>query len=190
MFKIQKEYQKIIVKFLFFIFFIIGLFSVKDYGISYDELEYRHQGFVVLNDLGKKFLPNTSKKIIDDRGLNFISTEKYFESSTNNARIQHTIYAFLEFLFFKNSEKYTVFKFRHYLNFIMSFCLILIVYKILRFNFNRTISIIGCLAFVLSPRIFANFFYNPNDIWSAFSLATCLYFLLCRVLWNLLGRFI
>ena len=178
MFKIQKEYQKIIVKFLFFIFFIIGLFSVKDYGISYDELEYRHQGFVVLNDLGKKFLPNTSKKIIDDRGLNFISTEKYFESSTNNARIQHTIYAFLEFLFFKNSEKYTVFKFRHYLNFIMSFCLILIVYKILRFNFNRTISIIGCLAFVLSPRIFANFFYNPNDIWSAFSLATCLYFLL------------
>lgn len=178
MFKLQTKYQKNLVKFSFLIFFTIGLFSVKDYGISYDELEYRQQGFVVLNYLGKKFLPNTSKKIIEDRSLNYISIEKYFEDSPNNYKIHHTIYAFLEFVFFKNSDKYTVFKFRHYLNFIMSFCLVLILYKILRFNFNRTISILGCFAFVLSPRIFANFFYNPNDIWSTFSLASCLYFLL------------
>lgn len=177
-FNFNKKTTKLYTQIIFLFFFIVGILSVKNYGISYDELEYRQQGFVVLNYLGKKFAPNTSKKIIEDRGLNYISIEKYFGDNPNNYKIHHTIYAFLEFIFFKDSDKYTVFKFRHYLNFVMSFCLVLILYKILRFNFNRTISIIGCLAFVLSPRIFANFFYNPNDIWSAFSLASCLYFLL------------
>ena len=34
---------------LLFSFALTGISITKDYGISYDELEYRQQGFVVLN---------------------------------------------------------------------------------------------------------------------------------------------
>ena len=55
----KKKFQVL----FFLIFLISGLFTVKDYGISYDELEYRQQGFIVLNYLGKKFFPDKTRKI-------------------------------------------------------------------------------------------------------------------------------
>ena len=82
---------------------------------------------------------------------------------------------FHEFLLKKNKKNII----KKYLNTIdLPDILITFSKKKFRKNFNRGISILGCLAFILSPRIFANFFYNPNDIWSAFALAFSLYFLL------------
>ena len=45
--------QKSFVKIFFFIFLINGIWNVKNYGISYDELDYRQHGFVVLNYIGE-----------------------------------------------------------------------------------------------------------------------------------------
>ena len=53
--------QKNIVNVFYFIV-LIGLSNVKNYGISYDEFEYRNQGFIVLNYLGKNFFPIKQKK--------------------------------------------------------------------------------------------------------------------------------
>ena len=48
-------------------FIILGLSIVKDYSISYDEQEYRQQGFIVLNHLGQKFIPEKVKEISETR---------------------------------------------------------------------------------------------------------------------------
>ena len=47
---------------LLFSFVFTGVSITKDYGISYDELEYRQQGFVVLNYVGEKLFQKKQKK--------------------------------------------------------------------------------------------------------------------------------
>ena len=60
--KLSRNYR-ILQIILFLIFLGVGLFTSKDYGISYDEREYRQQGFIVINFLSKKLIPEYSKKL-------------------------------------------------------------------------------------------------------------------------------
>ena len=85
------------------------------------------------------------------------------------------LFIILEYVFFENSRKDEVFYFRHYINFFVSLFSLFVLYKMLRINFDRIISSFGGIAFILSPRIFADFFYSPNDIWALFFLVCCLY---------------
>ena len=50
---------------------ILGFSITKDYGISYDELEYRQQGFIVLNHIGEKIFPEKTAKIKEERDLKY-----------------------------------------------------------------------------------------------------------------------
>ncbi len=160
---------------ILFIFTLTGFSVTKDYGISYDELEYRQQGFIVLNSIGEKLFPEKAKKITEKRDISYPKIDEYMGVSPNNFKIQHTFYSLLEYIFFEDSKKDEVFYFRHYINFLISLISLFVFYKTLRINFDRTISSLGGIAFILSPRIFADFFYSPNDIWSLFFLICCLY---------------
>ena len=51
----------------FIIYFAIGINIVKDYGISLDEPENRQQGFILLNHIGEKIIPNITQEIKGDR---------------------------------------------------------------------------------------------------------------------------
>jgi len=168
---------KLIQKLFFIIFFFFGLLLAKDYNISYDEVEYRQQGFIVLNHLGENFFPEKTNQIIKNKNLNYTALEDYFINDTNHFKVHHTFYAALEYIFHKDSSKSLVFNFRHTVNFIFSSILIVLLYKLLRFNFNRISSSIGIILFILSPRIYANFFFNPNDIMSMLSLVGSLFYL-------------
>ena len=53
--------------------------------------------------------------------------------------------------------------------------MIIFFYKTLRLNFSREISMIGSAFFLINPRIYPDFFYNPNDIWFSFFLVLCIY---------------
>jgi len=168
---------KLNIKILFIIFFIFGINSVKDYGMSYDELEYRQQGFIVLNHLGEKFFPKKTEQIKTQRELNYPTFEQYFGEIKNNLKIQHTFYALVEFIFQKNEkEKRNVYKLRHYLNFIFFFISLIYFYKLLRIFFDRYLCCIGTLLYFLTPRIFANAFYNPNDIFFLIFLMINVYY--------------
>ena len=50
---LTSNYQKKVTFLFFFIFFISGIFVVKDYGVSSDEYSSRIKGFVTLNYLEK-----------------------------------------------------------------------------------------------------------------------------------------
>ena len=172
----QNFIKKKLTTFFFIIIFFSGLLVVKNYGISYDELEYRQQGFVILNHISGKIFPEKTKKIKKERDIKYPSPEEYMGDVKNNFKIHHTIFAALEFIILKNSEKKNVFLMRHYLNFIMSMCMVFLFYKILSLNFNKSISIIGSSFFLLNPKIYPDFFYNPNDIWFTFFLLISIYF--------------
>ena len=97
----NKKFNKIYTQIILILFFLIGISSVKDYGISYDELEYRQQGFIVLNHIGKKIFPEKIAKIKEERNLDYPTFEKYFGEIKNNFKFQHTLYALVEYIFQK-----------------------------------------------------------------------------------------
>ena len=51
----NKYNSNLIIIFIFSLIFIIGIFSVDDYGVSSDENDQRHSGFIELNYIGKKY---------------------------------------------------------------------------------------------------------------------------------------
>lgn len=160
--------KKILSSLIFIIFFIVGLANVKNYGISFDELEYRQQGFIVANYLGKKVVPKLVENLTEERELDYIEIDSYFKGGKNNFKISHTFTAIFEGLFMRNSEKREVYLFRHYLNFLIGFLTIAFTYRISRMKFSRNVSLMISILFMSTPLIISNFNFNPNDIWFMF----------------------
>ena len=52
------KFEKIFISIFFISFLTIGLNVYKDYGISVDEVGYRHQGVTILYTLHKWYLMN------------------------------------------------------------------------------------------------------------------------------------
>ena len=157
------------------IFFFTGLSITKDYGISYDELEYRQQGFVVLNEIGNKFFPDKIEEIKREKNLEYPSPSEYMGDRKNNFKIHHTLFAAIEFVFFKKSEKKNVYLMRHYVNFTMSVLMVIFFYNLIKLNFSRELALIGSTILILNPKIFPDYIYNPNDIWFSFFLVLSSY---------------
>ena len=151
------------------------LYLTKDYGISYDEFWYRDIGFAVLNFLGENLFPEKLLEIKKSRNLNYLPLQGVLDVAPIGFKIQHTIYSTIEYLFFSESEKKDVFLMRHYLNFLMSSFMFIIFYKILRLRFNKILSSVGLIMLILSPKIFSDYYYSPNDIWAFFSATLITY---------------
>ncbi len=170
--------QKKIVFFIFFIFLVIGFKSINDYGVSSDEYNSRVKGFTTLKYIGEKISPELTKKF---------SKDKVFESLHETTHIKYygVVYeapaAFLEVIF-GIEDKNNQFKLRHYLNFIIFFVSLIFFYKLLNNRFdNWKLSILGVLMIFLSPRIFANSFYNNKDIIFLSFFIFSIYFSFCFI---------
>ena len=156
----QKKNKKKIAIIFFLSFFLIGSSVFKDYGVSSDEYASRIKGFVTLNYLGEKISPETNKKY--KRNKNIPELENY------NRNIYGVVFeapvSFLEVVF-DIKDKKNQFLLRHYLNFIIFFIGTIYFFKLLQIRFNNfKLSILGTSFLILSPRIFANSFYNNKDL--------------------------
>lgn len=156
-----RNINKNFVVIFFFIIFLTGIISVKDYGVSPDEHNSRLKGFITLNYLGEKIAPELTKKYKQDKSfssLNETKSIKYY------GVVFEAPAAFLEVVLgIKN--KNNQFLFKHYLNFIIFFISLIFFYKLLNNRFdNWKLSLLGVIMIFLSPRIFANSFYNNKDI--------------------------
>lgn len=154
------NYQKKIIIFFFSIFFLIGVFVVKDYGVSSDEYSSRIKGFVTLKYLGGIVSKEYTQKIQKDKNIPDIKNYK--------ERIYGVVFeapaSFLEIVF-NIKDKKNQFLLRHYLNFCVFFVGVIFFYKILKLRFNNfAVPLIGTIILLLSPRIFANSFYNNKDL--------------------------
>tara|TARA_Y100000590_G_scaffold461409_1_gene622900 strand:- start:508 stop:2172 length:1665 start_codon:yes stop_codon:yes gene_type:complete len=178
--KDKKISQKIIFL-LFSTFFLVGLFTFKDYGISVDEEFNRISGLYWLNYILSFTSFDELKNIVGVKlnEINDFTLGPAFEVAANNPYygvVFDLPLAFIEVIF-KINDSQEYFYLRHLLTFILFFISTIFFYKLLLNRFlNYNIALIGTLFFVLSPRIYGDSFFNNKDIIFLSLTAIALYF--------------
>ena len=157
--------------FLSFIFFLsillCGILSFKDYGISLDEKWHRDNGLFYYEYV-KNFFDGPNSSITKN-------TEKIINESIKEGgaivgvpSVQPVVFDlisefFIEKLNIKSSKD--IYQFRHLLNFIFYFIALYFFYKLISRRYKSYFyPLIGVLFLFLSPRFFAESFYNQKDI--------------------------
>ena len=153
------KYQRYInlpVILIFSSYLIIGILIYDDYGISFDEFNHRINGFVALNFFREIF----SLDIYP--GLEH-SGKAFAESTKQYGVLFDLPMAFIEKkLHIEDSKNY--FYLRHFFNFIIFYISSIFFYLLLKKRFSRKLSVVGLFFWILSPRIFADSFYNMKDL--------------------------
>ena len=145
----------------FLIFFLIGVYIFPDYGISIDEDNTRMIGFLSLEYIFNIFLPEHVTKInkitsVDGSaiGIGVITSGVIFDLPM----------AFLE-LIFKIDDSRQYYLLRHFFNFFIFFVSVFFFFQLIKKRYNSwSLSILGTTFLLISPRIFANSFYNNKDL--------------------------
>ena len=174
--KDKKISQKIIFL-LFSTFFLVGLFTFKDYGISVDEEFHRSSGFYWLNYILSFTSLEELKNLVDIK-INQIKGFTLPKPSDNPyyGVVFDLPVALLEVIL-KIDDPKNYFQFRHLINFILFFIGSIFFFKLLLNRFsNYLIAILGTLFFVLSPRIYGSSFFNNKDIVFLSLTAIALYY--------------
>lgn len=163
MFAISNLNKKFSVLLLFVIFFLLGIFVFSDYGISIDEDNTRIAGFLTLESIFKIFAPEQLVKV-----NNIIAEERSFYPNLDVIPTTGMIFdlpmAFLELIFqIEDSRQY--FLLRHFFNFLFFFISVYFFFLLAKKRFDSWfVGILAAIFLVISPRIFANSFYNNKDI--------------------------
>ncbi len=158
---IKKDFGKeLYINIFFLIFLFIGILIYADYGISIDEDNTRIIGFLSLKNIFN-FLPQDFTYKIDELIKSQRDAHEGFETSGVWFDLSM---AFLELLFgIEESKNYYLL--RHFSTFLVFFISVYIFYLILFKKYKSYfLAILGSLFLILSPRIFANSFFNNKDI--------------------------
>ncbi|PHI21670.1 hypothetical protein CEQ90_02345 [Lewinellaceae bacterium SD302] len=144
---------------LFFLYLLVGLLIIPDYGVSTDEIVQVQHAEVQLDYAAKK--------------LGIEDYEPYrpdHELETYNWRHYSMMYGMAatfiaEFLGYEKGDLRLAFQVRHYLVFLLFWLACLAFYRTLKGRFGGwQLPLLGTAILVLTPRIFANSFYNPKDL--------------------------
>lgn len=158
---IKKNQNKFFIFIFFIILLLIGLSVFKDYGVSWDEHINRRNGLISLNH------------VIQQLGINYLSNDielaKFAEPlNTYKDKDYGVVFdmpvAAIERIFSINnvSSQYYL---RHFLTYLIFLVGVFSVFKMTNRRFDSwKIGLLASLMFVLSPRIFAESFYNSKDI--------------------------
>jgi hypothetical protein len=175
--KLKKKLD--IIAFVFLsLFFLAGLYTFKDYGVSIDEEFQRRSGFYWLNyiiNFTNFFnLQNDVEQIYKTiTGFSLLSPEQI----PFYGIIFDVPMAFLETVF-KISNPSEYFQLRHFFTFLIFFISAIFFYKLLLSRYNdKLISLFGLLLYTLSPRIYGSSFYNNKDTLFLSLFTITIYFL-------------
>ena len=130
----------------FFVFyFLLGVFIFRHYGISWDESTSRDNGLIAY-----QYITGQSSDLLTyrdrDYGTAFELPLVMVEKAANVTSSQQIYYL------------------RHFITFLLFFVGTVFFYKIASDRFNPGIAFLSVIFLVLSPRIFADSFYNSKDI--------------------------
>ena len=161
--------KNLFIKFVFLLILIIGISIHKDYGVSSDEPNSRLKGIISANYIGQTFFP----EILENYKKKFsLKTEKIYNISDlkNSGKIKYygvvfELPAFVLERLFQIDKKSNQYEFKHLLTHLLFVLSLIYFYKLILFRFNNVfLAVSGVLMLYLSPRIFANSFFNNKDI--------------------------
>ena len=160
----QKIFKKHYPAFFLFVFFLIQLLIYKDYGFDTDAYLQRNHGVISYNyilellDLEPDF---SSYKLDPFIFPDLPKLENYIDNEYGV--VFELLWVFIEKIF--NIKDYpSIFYGRHYLNSIIFLIGSIYFFLTLKKIFPKDIAFLGLLILIISPRIFANSFYNSKDI--------------------------
>jgi hypothetical protein len=158
--KINKDYY---IYLFFLIIFIIGLRSYQDFGIYGDEPFHRWIGSIYYSHYKEIiFNFNFNNEYIAE--IDRLSKDKYFRFWVVYPVFFDLLSEFIIDIFNVDSSK-GVFQTRHLINFLIFFSSLIFFYKLILTRFkNYYLALLGVIFIFLSPRIFAESFYNSKDI--------------------------
>lgn len=142
----------------FLAFLVVGCLILDDYGISWDESIQRRHGRVSIDYAAEKLgfdnhIPLEPKWNLEDYQW------------SNYGMVYQITANLLEQKFGFEDNPYRYYQLRHYLCFGLFWLATIFFYRGLRVRFpdKDWFPLLGTLVLILSPRIFANGFYNPKD---------------------------
>ena len=154
-----KKIEILIIILLYSAFLLIGIFSFKDFGVSIDEWELRVHGFVNLKFI-LTFLFGTSPIELDNI-LEIPELTSYFGA---HGAYFAVLISLIEYLFDIREEQ-KVYFISHFFNYLIFLVANFYFFLIIKDRFNSYFyGVVGALFLFLSPRIFAESFYNQKDI--------------------------
>ena len=138
--------SRLVVGTFFAAFFLVGLAIYKDYGLSWDEMINRDNGTMAFNYAFKG----------DPSLLTY--TDRYY-----GVAFEMPLIMIEKILKLETSRQ--VFLMRHLATFLMFFLGVVFFYRLNKDHFrSRRIGLLGSLMLILSPRLFAESFYNSKDL--------------------------
>lgn len=138
----------------FFVIFTIGLNSVDDYGATLDDQFYFQNGLNAYSYAKNNILSFLNILIANQSAGTFNEWPTTFE----------LILVFISDILNLNDLN-KIYLLGHYLNFTIFFLSLILLFRLINKRFNSTImSYIGISVLFLSPRIFAEAYYNWRDI--------------------------
>lgn len=143
---------------LFFLcLFLLGVGLHRDYGISWDEPHQRFTGAVTVKHLAQRFMPS----LVRGEAASLPDLDTYIDRDHGTAFELPA--AALEALL-RLSDKRDIYMFRHLLTFMVCFLGTIAVYRLATRRFSDwRLGLLAALFMVLSPRLFAESFYNSKD---------------------------
>ncbi|MBK5285769.1 MAG: glycosyltransferase family 39 protein [Bacteroidia bacterium] len=143
----------------FSLFFLTGIYVYRDYGLSFDEDTSRiANGYVNYN-----FITSHQREAL------LYSNEKYHGPAFEIVLVA------LEKLF-SITDTRSIYLMRHLCTFLLFFVSVIFFYRIAKEYFtSRNAALLSCLFFILSPRIFAESFFNSKDLAFLSVFSMCIY---------------
>ncbi len=173
--KDSERYGELFARLILFFLLVLGLSVVSDYGVTYDEYVNRRNGGVSLNHISQLIerllqIPIWSK---DEVVASYrIPLESYIDRDYGIA-FDLPVMALERFL--QINDPRNQYLFRHALTYIVFALGCWSLYKTIAFRFSSAwLGVVALVMMILSPRIFADAFYNSKDIvfMSAVAIAT------------------
>ena len=147
--RIETSHKQIVIGF-FVLFFSVALIIIKDYGLNWDEkMQWKANG-----ELAFTYMLHPDLK----REALLSSSEKY-----HGPAFEILLVIFEKILHLKDTHD--VYLMRHVITFLTFFASVICFYFLCKYCFKSwKIALMGCIFIVLSPRIFADSFYNSKDL--------------------------
>lgn len=142
----------------------VGVSQFRSYGISYDEPAMRMHGIATAKYVADIVAPGLSEELSANPVYESIQDAATHQDGATHQVFFELALVLMEYQFGLTYDKKNLYEFRHLATFMFCSLGLLVFFVFLYWRFKRfSLSYLGVLFIVLSPRIFADMFYNNKD---------------------------